>query len=76
MVLNKKGPEEVVVGSDQGENRPEMCLETKGSRTDNTGEKRKQKGRNMSAESVRDSGLWLKNSGWCGVELWSRSKGD
>lgn len=52
VVLNKKGPEEVVVGSDQGENRPEMCLETKGSRGDNTGEKRKRKGRNVCTEKA------------------------
>lgn len=50
VVLNKKGPEDVVVGSVQGENRPEMYLETKGSRDDNTGEKRKWKGRNVCTE--------------------------
>lgn len=63
VVLNKKGPEEVVVGSGQGENRLEMCLETKGSRGNNLGEKRKWNGGNVCAESVRDSGLWLKKPG-------------
>lgn len=51
VVLNKKGPEEVVVGSGQGENRLEMCLETTGSRGDNLGEKRKWNGGNVCERS-------------------------